>query len=249
LGLILALILTAVFDLDMPWQKALLILPLGVTLCLLGSLLPAIIAARIPPAQTLGHGEIAVSGVKLGSLTLPSYAWRQAVRRRARAGLAVLTIAISTGLVTLFLGVIRYSQGYLTGTLLGETILQHIGGFHLAIVGVSFVVTGLATADVLLMGTVERRRELGVLKSVGWRNRYVFYLFLWEAVGLALVGGVLGWVVGVFLYWTIYRQLPMTMLVLLVPALLLPSTVSLLVAIYPARQASRVPPADSMRYE
>jgi cell division protein FtsX len=249
LGLVLALLLTTIFDLDMPLQRAVLILPLGVMLCLLGSLLPAIIAARIPPAQELRRGEVHVTGVRFGRLSLPGYALRQAVRRRARAGLAIMTIAISTGLMTLFLGVIWYAHGYLSGTLLGEYILQHIGGFHFIIAGVSFVVSGLATADVLLMSIVERRREMGVLKSIGWRNKQVLRLFLWEAVGLALVGGLLGGVAGVYLYWHIYRASPLVILGLLGPALLLPVVVSLLAAIYPAWQASRVPPAEAMRYE
>ncbi len=231
LGLVLALLLTTIFDLDMPLQRAVLILPLGVMLCLLGSLLPAIIAARIPPAQELRRGEVHVTGVRFGRLSLPGYALRQAVRRRARAGLAIMTIAISTGLMTLFLGVIWYAHGYLSGTLLGEYILQHIGGFHFIIAGVSFVVSGLATADVLLMSIVERRREMGVLKSIGWRNKQVLRLFLWEAVGLALVGGLLGGVAGLYLYWHIYRASTLVILGLLGPAVLLPVVVSLLAAI------------------
>jgi ABC-type lipoprotein release transport system permease subunit len=68
-------------------------------------------------------------------------------------------------------------------------------------------------------------------------------------VGLALVGGLLGGVAGVYLYWHIYRASPLVILGLLGPALLLPVVVSLLAAIYPAWQASRVPPAEAMRYE
>jgi cell division protein FtsX len=249
LGLALALAVTALFRLDMPLEKALVILPLGVVLCLVGSLVPAVVASRIPPAQALRQGEISVTRVPFGRLSLPGYAWRQALRRRARAVLAVLTIAISAGLVVLFLGVIWYAHGYLYGTLLGEQLLLHIQGYHFIIAAVSFVVAGIATADVLLMGVAERRREIGVLKAVGWRDRHVFRLFLWDAAGLAIAGGLLGWGMGALAYWSVYREIPLTIPALLVPALVLALLVSLLAAVYPAWQAAQVPPAEAMRYE
>jgi hypothetical protein len=102
---------------------------------------------------------------------------------------------------------------------------------------------------VLLMGVAERRREIGVLKAVGWRDGHVFHLFLWDAAGLAVAGGVVGWVLGGLAYWGIYREIPVTLLILVLPALIVPLAVSLLAALYPAWQAAQVPPAEAVRYE
>ncbi len=249
LGFGLALMLSAALDLEMPLQKAIWILPLGLGLCFLGSLLPAVLAVRTSPAQTLARGEIAASSIQLGRLSTPAYTLRQALQRRARASLAILTMAISAALITLFLGVILYTRGYLTGTLLGEYVLVHIGPIHFLMAGISFLVAGFATADVLLMAVIERRREIGILKAVGWRDRQVFNLFVLEAVGLAGIAGLIGWGIGCVSIWYLYRKLPLAGLGLLIPALLIPVLIGALAALYPARQAAQVPPAEAMRYE
>ncbi len=249
LGSGLGLLLSAVLDLEMPLQKAFWILPLGLALCTLSSLLPAVLAARTMPAQTLARGEIAASSVRLSRLSIPAYALRQALQRRIRASLAILTMAISAALITLFLGIILYMRGYLTDTLLGETILVHIGPLHLLMAGISFLVAGFATADVLLMAVIERRREIGILKAIGWRDRKVFNLFVMEAVGLAGIAGLIGWGIGCVSFWYLYRTLPLAGMGLLLPALLIPVLVSALAAFYPARQAAQIPPVEAMRYE
>ncbi len=88
-----------------------------------------------------------------------------------------------------------------------------------------------------------------MLKAIGWQDRFVFRLFLWEAEALALTGGSLAWLLTMAAYWYLYRALPLWLIALLLPALLIPAVVSLIAAIYPARLAASVPPAVAMRYE
>jgi ABC-type antimicrobial peptide transport system permease subunit len=249
LGLGLAVGLAAAFHLALPLSQALWIPPTGLALCLVGGLAPAVRAARIAPAQILARGEITASRLPTGRLSLPTYAWRQVWQRRSRSSLALSTIAVATALITLFLGITFYLHGYLSGTLLGETILTHIGSVQYLIAAISFLIAGFATADVLLMGVIERKREIGVLKATGWRDRLVFQLFLWEAVGLAASAGILGWLVGSFVLLVAFQVSVLAILGLLVPTLLIPVMVALGAALYPARQAARIPPSEAMRYE
>jgi len=51
--------------------------------------------------------------------------------------------------------------------------------------------------NTLLMGVVERMRELGVVLALGMNHRKVFSLVLLESVMLSLVGGVIGVILGI----------------------------------------------------
>lgn len=74
-----------------------------------------------------------------------------------------------------------------------------VGGFLdtlslalLAIGGISLVVAGIAILNVMLMSTVERRGEIGVLRAVGIRRAEVLRMILTEATLMGALGGLIG---------------------------------------------------------
>ena len=67
----------------------------------------------------------------------------------------------------------------------------------LAAVGIiALVVAGLGIGNAMLAAVRERRREIGVLKAIGARDRDVYRVFLVEAGTLGFLGGVLGTALG-----------------------------------------------------
>jgi putative ABC transport system permease protein len=64
----------------------------------------------------------------------------------------------------------------------------------------AFIITNIMTMVVL-----ERRKEIGILKSMGFANGEVLVLFLWEGIFLgiwgSLIGGGLGFLLDVFLHF------------------------------------------------
>ena len=70
-----------------------------------------------------------------------------------------------------------------------EIVLTAIGVIALA-------VAGLGITNALLAAVRERRREIGVLKAIGARDRDVLRIFLVEATCLGLLGGVIGAALG-----------------------------------------------------
>ncbi|HEV2760111.1 MAG TPA: ABC transporter permease [Acidimicrobiales bacterium] len=65
-----------------------------------------------------------------------------------------------------------------------------------AIGAIALVIASLGIANALLAAVRERRREIGVLKAIGARDRDVQRVFLFEAGVLGLVGGVIGTALG-----------------------------------------------------
>ena len=61
-----------------------------------------------------------------------------------------------------------------------------------AIGAIALVIASLGIANALLAAVRERRREIGVLKAIGARDRDVQRVFLFEAGVLGMVGGVVG---------------------------------------------------------
>jgi putative ABC transport system permease protein len=87
-----------------------------------------------------------------------------------------------------------------------ESILQVMGGIarvsaqFASVAGWVGLAGGWVLAYAALAGLVtERRREIAVMKAVGWQQRDVVRAFLAEALLVSVVGGVLGLVLGLLL--------------------------------------------------
>jgi len=167
----------------------------------IGALLPGLAARRTPPLEAMRRGEL--TAPTSGRDGRSSHAARlratplmlalSSVRRRwGRNLLVVLGIGISTVLLAAFTVVTQRMQGVLYGTLLGDYLVWKVGPQHFALAGVSLAVAALATADLLSLGVTERRGELAILQSVGWRPTALRRLLLNEGALLGLLGGLGG---------------------------------------------------------
>jgi ABC-type antimicrobial peptide transport system permease subunit len=73
-----------------------------------------------------------------------------------------------------------------------DIVLAGIGAIALGI-------AGLGVANALVAAVRERRREIGVLKAIGARDRDILRWFLLEAFTVGLVGGLLGTLAGLLI--------------------------------------------------
>jgi putative ABC transport system permease protein len=76
-----------------------------------------------------------------------------------------------------------------------EDIDSFLNTLNLALLGIgsiSLVVASVAILNVMLMSTIERRGEIGVLRAVGIRRGEVLRMILTEAAFLGVIGGLLG---------------------------------------------------------
>jgi putative ABC transport system permease protein len=64
---------------------------------------------------------------------------------------------------------------------------------------ISIFVASLGVINTLTMSVIERRREIGMLRAIGFTRRQVLQMILAEAAVMGVAGGLLGLVVGIVL--------------------------------------------------
>ena len=76
------------------------------------------------------------------------------------------------------------------------TLMEQTGGFYYVLYIIVILVVAVLIANTLLMSVFERTREMGILASLGMKGRQIMLMVLFEAVILALIGVVVGLVLG-----------------------------------------------------
>lgn len=65
-----------------------------------------------------------------------------------------------------------------------------------AIAGISLVVGGIGIMNTMYTSVLERRKDIGVMKALGAKNKVIFFLFLSEAAMIGVASGTIGVVLG-----------------------------------------------------
>jgi hypothetical protein len=223
---------------------------LVIALCIEGSLFPAWSASRMPPVIEIQRGTVQYNrkGIEVIS-SLLMYAWHELKRKPTRSILTAIASTLSAGLLVLFLGVTLQQRGVLSGTLLGEFILVRIKDFHYGIVTIGFGLAAFSTFNLLMTSILERRREIGILKAIGWRTAAVAWLFVLEGLMIGMVGGSVGALAGSFAFVYLYQSISSDLILAILLGTSVPGLVGALAAVYPALLARHVPPAEAVRYE
>lgn len=126
------------------------------------------------------------------------------------------------------------------------------------IAAISLIVGGIGIMNSMYTSVLERTREIGLIKSVGARNSDVLTMFLLEAGLVGLFGGIIGSLLGYsvsYLIGTVAKYAGYSLLRISFDANLLlfsigfAFVVGLISGFLPARRASRLLPAEALRYE
>jgi len=138
-----------------------------------------------------------------------------------------------------------------------NTILNLINIVVAGIAGISLVVGGIGIANTMYTSILERRKEIGVMKSIGAKNSDIAWIFLIESGLLGLVGGIIGAVLGLSLaflgaqfanqalgqsLFTVSVSYP-----LVLGAILFSFAVGTISGVLPAIQASKTNVVDALR--
>ncbi len=115
---------------------------------------------------------------------------------------------------------------------------------------VALIVGGVGIANVMLMSVLERRSEIGLRRALGATRRHIAMQFVSEALALALVGGVLGVLLGAGLavaYALSQAWVPIIPAVAVVGGIAAAVAIGALAGFYPAMRAARLSPTDALR--
>jgi putative ABC transport system permease protein len=121
-----------------------------------------------------------------------------------------------------------------------------------SIAAVSLIVGGIGIMNIMLLSVTERTREIGIRRAVGARAGDVLRQFLAEAIALSVIGGVAGIALGAVASGVIAQMLKWSTSVSpasIALSFAVAAAVGVFFGYYPARQASRLDPIDSLRYE
>ena len=125
--------------------------------------------------------------------------------------------------------------------------------FSWALSAVVLSIGGLVVLTTMLGAVAERKQEIGVLRAIGFRRRHIISIILTEATLVSLLGGVLGWLIGmgaaVILAPVITQvNLPVSWDPLVALwAVSLALVVGVAASVYPAVRAARLDPTTALR--
>ena len=77
-----------------------------------------------------------------------------------------------------------------------NTILVGVQIFIVIIASISILVGALGIVNTMYTSVMERRKQIGIMKSIGGTNRDIFILFFIESGLMGLIGGLVGTVIG-----------------------------------------------------
>ncbi|HYR74747.1 MAG TPA: ABC transporter permease [Pyrinomonadaceae bacterium] len=134
-----------------------------------------------------------------------------------------------------------------------DSIFAMVGLVAIAISSLGLLVGGIGVMNIMLVSVTERTQEIGIRKALGARRRDIVNQFLFEAMTLTFLGGMLGVTLAIGASKLIMLLVPSLPASIPLWAVTTGVTVSvgvgLIFGVWPARKASRLDPIECLRYE
>jgi putative ABC transport system permease protein len=117
---------------------------------------------------------------------------------------------------------------------------------------IALLAAGIGIMNIMLVSVTERTREIGIRRAVGAKKRNIMTQFIFEAIVLCEIGGVIGVLCGILggnataWFFKLDPVLPFDWMVL---GLFICSVIGVIFGTYPAFKAANLDPIESLRYE
>lgn len=209
-------------------------------------------------------------GRAFGGSATARLAAENALRYPERSSRMAIGVVMGVTLVTMFAVAMESVKAVLTaaggGSLPPEigAVLDSFAAIMMGLVAVSAVIAGVGLVNLLTIGVVQRRRELGLLRALGVSNRQVRRMVLLEAAHVTIAALAAGLVLGVVYGWagaqSLLGSIPVNPGADWAPSLVWPAVpfwpvvvviaatavLTLVAAVVPTRLATRVAPVEAL---
>ena len=131
-----------------------------------------------------------------------------------------------------------------------DSVFSVIGLAGWIIGGFSILVGGFGIANIMFVSVKERTKQIGIQKSLGAKNSFILYQFLFESIFLCLFGGILGLILVFFLtqfvsnFFDFSIDLTLENIAL---GLSVSAIIGIISGIVPALSASKLDPVEAIR--
>ncbi len=131
-------------------------------------------------------------------------------------------------------------------------MLDKINKLMLALGGITLLVGGFGVVNTLMTSVHERIRDIGIMKAVGASQRQIILAFIYEAILIGIIGGILGYGAGTLLAYVvgplIFEGSTVNFVAIYLPISIgLAVVVAILATLYPAYHATKIRIADCFR--
>lgn len=131
-----------------------------------------------------------------------------------------------------------------------DRILDGVAIIGVIAASVSLLVAGMGIMNMMGTAVLERTREIGIRKAIGARQQDILIQFLFEAMFIGVIGGILGLLIGTaasigLAQLTGFPLAPSYQLIM--GTLIGSMVVGLLAGLLPARRAARLMPVEALR--
>jgi putative ABC transport system permease protein len=134
-----------------------------------------------------------------------------------------------------------------------DDITGMVGAVAIAISCLGLLVGGIGVMNIMLVSVTERTKEIGIRKAIGATKKAIVTQFLFEAMTLTFLGGLIGVTLAFLISKLLMILLPSMPSQIptwaVVTGLLVSIGVGLIFGVLPARKASRLDPIECLRYE
>ncbi|CAL1516551.1 ABC transporter permease [Chitinophaga sp. MM2321] len=130
--------------------------------------------------------------------------------------------------------------------------LSKVNLFAIAIAFITLFGSAIGLMNIMLVSVAERTREIGVTKALGATSHTIRTQFLYEAIIISVMGGLIGVFMGMLLGNIVSALLKSSFIIPWLWILIgvsLCAAVGLVSGIYPAYKASKLDPIIALRYE